>query len=128
MNNGICNGSQGIVVDIVTRSGENIPIVKFYNGIRREITKHYWQSEDYPCVAVGQYPLILAWALTIHKIQGATLSTAEIDIGNGIFEYGQSYVALSRVKSLEGLYLSSFNPDKVKANPIVKQFYASIQK
>lgn len=128
MNNGICNGSQGIVIDIVSRSGENIPIVKFYNGIRREITKHYWQSEDYPCVAVGQYPLILAWALTIHKIQGATLSTAEIDIGNGIFEYGQSYVALSRVKSLEGLYLSSFNPDKVKANPIVKQFYASIQK
>ncbi len=126
MNNGICNGSQGIIIDIVKRRGEFIPVVQFYNGIRREITKHYWQSEDFPCVAVGQFPLILAWALTIHKIQGATLSTAEIDIGNGIFEYGQSYVALSRVKSLEGLYLSSFNPDKVRANPIVKQFYASV--
>jgi ATP-dependent DNA helicase PIF1 len=126
MTNGICNGSQGTIVDIVKRSGEFVPVVQFYNGIKREITKHYWQSEDYPCVAVGQYPLILAWALTIHKIQGATLSTAEIDIGNGIFEYGQSYVALSRVKSLEGLYLSSFNPDKVRANPIVKQFYSAL--
>ena len=126
MTNGICNGSQGTIIDIVKRSGEFVPVVQFYNGIKREITKHYWQSEDFPCVAVGQYPLILAWALTIHKIQGATLSTAEIDIGNGIFEYGQSYVALSRVKSLEGLYLSSFNPEKVRANPIVKKFYDSI--
>ncbi len=118
----ICNGSQGTVTDL-TPSG---PIVKFSNGITKLITIHYWQSEEYPTIAVGQYPLCLAWALTIHKMQGATLNIAEVDIGHSIFEYGQTYVALSRVKSLEGLYLSDFNSLKICANPIVKTFYQSI--
>jgi ATP-dependent exoDNAse (exonuclease V) alpha subunit len=61
--------------------------------------------------------------MTIHKIQGATLGTAEIDIGSSIFEYGQSYVALSRVESLDGLYLSTFHPKKIRANPTVITFY-----
>jgi ATP-dependent DNA helicase PIF1 len=93
----------------------------------KRISPHYWQSEDYPSLAVGQYPLCLAWALTIHKIQGATLSMAEIDIGRSIFEYGQTYVALSRIQSLDGLYLSAFEPTKIKANPTVRNFYATIQ-
>ena len=53
---------------------------------------------------------------------------AEIDVGNTVFEYGQTYVALSRVKSLNGLYLSAFNPEKVQTNPIVKEFYDNIEK
>ena len=52
---------------------------------------------------------------------------AEIDIGRSIFEYGQTYVALSRIQSLEGLYLSAFEPTKIKANPTVRQFYATIK-
>jgi ATP-dependent DNA helicase PIF1 len=128
MDNGICNGSQGIVIDIIENGPTPNPIVKFSNGIIKRISPHYWQSEDYPTLAVGQYPLCLAWALTIHKIQGATLSMAEIDIGRSIFEYGQTYVALSRIQSLEGLYLSAFNPNKIRANPIVKEFYANISK
>jgi len=127
MNAGICNGSQGVVVDFATRDTIKIPIVRFSNGVVREIGRHYWQSEDIPCVAVGQYPLVLAWALTIHKIQGTTLTNAEIDIGNRIFEYGQSYVALSRVKSLDGLYLSEFNPERIGSNPTVIEFYKKIQ-
>ena len=71
---------------------------------------------------------MLAWALTIHKIQGATLSMAEIDIGKSVFEYGQSYVALSRVKSLDGLYLSAFDPGCIRANPKVIDFYNHIPK
>ena len=51
---------------------------------------------------------------------------AEIDIGSSIFECGQTYVALSRVKSLDGLYLSSFDPKKIKVNQKVKEFYHSI--
>jgi ATP-dependent DNA helicase PIF1 len=52
---------------------------------------------------------------------------AEIDIGRTIFEYGQTYVALSRIQSLEGLYLSAFEPDKIRANPIVNEFYSRIK-
>jgi ATP-dependent DNA helicase PIF1 len=71
-------------------------------------------------------PLILAWALTIHKSQGATLDTAEIDVGSGIFECGQTYVALSRVKSLNGLYLTSFDVRRIKINVKVKEYYDSL--
>jgi hypothetical protein len=53
---------------------------------------------------------------------------AEIDIGQSIFEYGQTYVALSRIKSLDGLYLSAFQPQKICANPIINTFYENIPK
>jgi ATP-dependent DNA helicase PIF1 len=124
---GICNGSQGVISDFVSlKNGESIPIVKFANGIIMPIDIHYYQSDDYPIIAIGQIPLILCYALTIHKIQGSTLDMAEMDIGNTIFEYGQTYVALSRVKSLEGLYLNAFNPNKIKANKKVIDFYNKI--
>jgi hypothetical protein len=48
---------------------------------------------------------------------------ADMDLGKSVFEYGQSYVALSRIKSLDGLYLSEFHPHRIKANPLVKAFY-----
>ena len=122
---GICNGSQGIVIDFIGIGG-GAPIVLFTNGIKRVIDPVWVQSEEYPCIGVGQIPLCLAWALTIHKIQGATLSIAEMDLGNSVFEYGQTYVALSRIRSLDGLYLSAFQPKRIKANPIVKEFYDQI--
>ena len=123
----ICNGSQGIVIDMIETGKVPIPVVRFTNGIIKKITPHFWQSEEYPSIGVGQIPLCLAWALTIHKIQGATLEMAEIDIGQSIFEYGQTYVALSRIKSLEGLYLSSFQPERIRANPKVKAFYGKVR-
>ena len=70
--------------------------------------------------------MILSWAISIHHAQGTTLDIAEIDIGNGIFECGQSYVALSRVKELEGLYLTGFNPQKIKVNKKVQEFYSTL--
>lgn len=134
MDNQICNGAQGIITEILEGvegvEGEGkypIIMVKFSNGIVKGIIPRFWQSEEYPAIAVGQYPLMLAWALTIHKIQGATLKLAEIDIGSSIFEYGQTYVALSRIQSLEGLYLSAFHPQKIRANPIVIDFYDRIK-
>ena len=69
--------------------------------------------------------LILSWAITIHKSQGVTLDSAVIDVGRSIFEYGQTYVKC-RVKSLEGLYLTSFNANKIMANPKVKVFYENL--
>ena len=90
------------------------------------MTPHIWTSERIPGIGLSQIPLILAWAITIHKSQGATLETAEIDAGKGIFECGQTYVALSRVKSLEGLYLTSFDPFRILVNKKVKEFYKKL--
>jgi ATP-dependent DNA helicase PIF1 len=120
----ICNGSQGIVTGFCEIT--DFPRIKFNNGIEKVMTRHAWASDKIPGICVLQVPLILAWALTIHKSQGASLDAAEIDIGSGIFECGQTYVALSRVKSLDGLYLTSFDIDKIKINKKVKEFYSSL--
>jgi len=126
MDNGICNGSIGVVFDFIVRMNIPTPIIQFSNGIKREMPIQYWHSEEYPTIAIGQYPLCLAWAMTIHKIQGATLSMAEMDIGRSIFESGQTYVALSRVKNLKGLYLSGFHPQKIRVNEKVTNFYNNL--
>ena len=120
----LCNGSQGIITKL---SEQGLPVVKFSNiGAAITMCYHVWPSENIPGIGVSQLPLILAWALTIHKAQGATLDIAEIDAGSGIFECGQTYVALSRVKSLEGLYLTSFDASRIKVSRKVQEFYASI--
>jgi ATP-dependent DNA helicase PIF1 len=118
----IVNGSQGIIVDFV----KGLPLVLFADGQKRIIGYHEWKSENIPGLGVKQVPLILAWAITIHKAQGVTLELARIDAGSNIFECGQTYVALSRVKSLEGLYLTAFNPQKIKVNRKVQEFYKTI--
>jgi ATP-dependent DNA helicase PIF1 len=107
----VCNGSQGIVMDFCGVTG--FPRIKYNNGIEMVMARHTWESEKIPGIGISQVPLILAWALTIHKSQGASMDAAEIDAGSGIFECGQTYVALSRVRSLEGLYLNSFDPTKI---------------
>lgn len=125
---GICNGTHGIIIDILRVGDANaVPIVQFANGVKMTMSPVAWQSETYPTISVHQIPLRLAWALTIHKIQGATMDMAEMDIGHTVFEYGQIYVALSRIKSLDGLYLLNFQPAKIKANPKVVAFYNRIQ-
>lgn len=140
---GVCNGSQGVVIDFRvpvdktvlagcagvlhdTSSSVLLPVVRFSNGVIKVMQPYFWQSENIPIISIGQIPLCLAWAVTIHKMQGATLDMAEMDIGQSIFEYGQSYVALSRIKSLDGLYLSAFHSVKIKANPKVIAFYNAI--
>jgi ATP-dependent DNA helicase PIF1 len=117
----IANGSQGIVVGFNDKS---MPCVKF-NNIANPITvaNFVWKSEHNKRVGVSQIPLIYSWAITIHKAQGLTLENAIIDIGSNIFAYGQTYVALSRVKSLNGLYLTHFDYTKIACNPLVKAFY-----
>ena len=121
-NNMIVNGSQGIVIDFI----RDLPIVQFNNGAKRVIGHHVWASEVYSSVGVKQIPLIHAWAITIHKSQGVTLEMAQIDAGSNIFECGQTYVALSRVKSLDGLYLTALNPQKIRVNKKVQDFYNAI--
>ena len=118
----IVNGSQGIIVEFIN----DLPLVQFRDGQKRIIGKHRWSSETIESIAIQQIPLIHAWAITIHKAQGVTLELAQIDAGSNIFECGQTYVALSRVKSLEGLYLTALNPGKIKVNKKVQEFYSQL--
>lgn len=121
----ICNGSQGLIKSYCEITG--YPLVKYNNGIEMVMTRHSWVSEKIPAIGVSQVPLILSWALTIHKSQGASLDAAEIDVGSGIFECGQTYVALSRVRSLNGLYLTSYDHKRIRINKKVKDFYESLK-
>ena len=115
----IVNGSQGVVIYFEN----NMPKVNFDNGVIRIINKHIWVSEKVTNVGISQVPLIYAWAITIHKSQGLTLEKAYIDVGSNIFEAGQSYLALSRIISLDGLFLKNFDPLKIKINRKVHNFY-----
>jgi ATP-dependent exoDNAse (exonuclease V) alpha subunit len=134
---GLCNGSQGVVVGFqqvpqgsvvekCVRADVLYPKVKFTNGMIVVITPREYQSTNYPTLSFSQIPLKLAWGLTIHSSQGATLDIAEIDIGAGIFEVGQTYVALSRVRSLDGLYLLGYDPTKIKVSRKVIEFYRAL--
>jgi ATP-dependent DNA helicase PIF1 len=122
----ICNGSQGIIIGF--DGINNNPIIKFSRGFDYIMSDYTWASETIPGIGVKQMPLMLAWALTIHKSQGATMDAIEVDAGTGIFECGQTYVALSRVKTLEGLYLSAFDINRIKVNKKVIDFYDNLRK
>lgn len=127
MEKGIYNGSQGTIKEIkVFNDNVTEIIVIFDNGEEKSISRYIWQSETYPCLGVSQFPLVLAWAITIHKIQGATLDKAVVDCGTNVFECGQTYVALSRIRRLSGLYLTSLNMEKIKVNQKVVDFYNKI--
>ena len=119
----ICNGSVGVILDFVATPSGSFPLVKFNTGVERVMVRHCWPSENIDGLSIAQVPLILAWAVTIHKSQGATLDLMEIDVGSDVFEYGQTYVGLSRARSLDGLYIKSFVPEKIKVNPKVQAFY-----
>lgn len=121
---GLINGSCGVVLKIE----EDAVTVKFDNGIEELIPKNtfeYYREGELVC-SRDQYPLRLAYGITIHKSQGMTLDKLVVDC-NRIFECGQAYVALSRIKTLDGLYLRSFNPSKVVVNEEVINFYDSLK-
>lgn len=75
----------------------------------------------------SQIPLILAWALSIHKAQGQTLERVKVDLGK-VFEKGQAYVALSRATSMAGLQVLRFDPKKVVAHDRVRTFYSNLSR
>lgn len=122
---GLVNGSRGVVVEFTAHGGN--PVVKFMNGRTVIVRENEWTSDDTEsAVKRKQIPLRLAYALTIHKAQGASLDSALIDVGSATFEYGQAYVALSRVRSLEALYVHDIERSAFRVHPAVKEFYRGI--
>ena len=108
-----------------------VPVISFENGIKRSIepvSQWYPANTSSAALVRTQVPLKLAWALTVHKSQGMTLSRVEVQLANA-FEYGQAYVALSRATDLQGLWLRGPPLEKgaVKAHPDVKKFYAALE-
>jgi len=115
---GYVNGSLGEVTGFDEKFG--YPIVTMNDGrdIIMEPTTWAIQDGEKTLAEVTQVPLRLAWAITVHKSQGMSLDAAEIDLGKA-FEYGQGYVALSRVRTLQGIKLLGFNPDALMIHPLV---------
>ncbi|MEA3512184.1 MAG: AAA family ATPase [Campylobacterota bacterium] len=116
---GFINGSTGVVIDF--SKDNNLPIVKLSNGYTIKVELDDWTIENDKgkiTAKVSQLPLKLAWAITIHKSQGMTLDAAQIDLSK-TFEVGQGYVALSRIKNIDGLKLMGFNDTALSVDPLI---------
>ncbi|RWZ78609.1 MAG: ATP-dependent endonuclease [Candidatus Microsaccharimonas sossegonensis] len=109
------NGSIGTIIDFEPYT--DYPIVKFKNGKEVSMVPDTWELRDgdKKRASISQIPLRLAWAITIHKSQGMTLDAARMDLRKAFVE-GMGYVALSRVKKLNNLYLIGINQMALKVS------------
>ena len=117
---GYVNGTLGTVIDFASNG---YPVIETRGGVRIQPEQGEWSIVDGSRVLaqIKQVPLRLAWAITIHKSQGMSLDAAVIDLSQA-FEFGQGYVALSRVRTLEGLFLEGFNNRALLLHPrIIEQ-------
>ena len=121
------NGTLGEVVGF--DEGSRYPIVEKRNGQKIIVKPMEWSVEENGKIraTITQLPLRLAWAITVHKSQGMNLDEAIMDLA-GVFEYGQGYVALSRVRRFSGLYLIGWNPRAFQVHPDVLKKDGSFRK
>lgn len=110
------NGTLGTVIGFDKDDG--LPIVQTRGGRNVKVEPADWTVEENGKVRaqISQLPLRLAWAITVHKSQGMNLDEAALDL-SGVFEYGQGYVALSRIKRLSGLYILGWNERAFQVHP-----------
>jgi ATP-dependent DNA helicase PIF1 len=120
------NGTTGEVIAFNKISGN--PKVRVRGGREFEVDAVEWALMDgnKKLAEIEQLPLRLAWAITVHKSQGMSLDSAHIDLSRA-FEYGQGYVALSRVRTLDGLYLAGFNNRALEVHPEVAEVDAQLR-
>ena len=133
------NGTIGHVIALPDRGGVTVKVdddvfevgVSTWEKVRYEVEQEFdettqkWRDVVVPHVLAEyqQIPLRLAWAVTVHKSQGQTYNEAQIDMGQGAFAPGQTYVALSRIRSLEGLYLTrAIQLRDIQVDPDVVRF------
>ncbi|MGB0850264.1 MAG: PIF1 family DEAD/DEAH box helicase, partial [Bacteroidia bacterium] len=115
---GYYNGTLGIVADFKEdENGKLWPLVQLSDKRKVMVSRDVWSimDNDRPIVEFMQVPLRLAWAITVHKSQGMTLEAAEVDLAKA-FEPGQGYVALSRLKELDGLKLLGINRKAIEVD------------
>ena len=114
------NGTTGEVLGFDSTQG--YPQVRVRSGrvITAEPAAWAIENEGRALAGITQIPLRLAWAITVHKSQGMSLDTAFIDLTQA-FEYGQGYVALSRVRTLDGLQLAGWNAQALRVHPDVRK-------
>ncbi len=114
--------TDNLIVETETGQLHEVPLAVWSN-IRYSYNEKKKKIEEEELGIFIQYPVKLAWALTIHKSQGLTFSNVNIDIGSGTFSSGQAYVALSRCRSLEGLQLlTPINSRDIFVNPWIAKF------
>lgn len=115
---GYVNGTLGVVDGFSKETG--LPIIKLRNGRKIMVTYADWTIENDGKIKgrLSQIPLRLAWAITVHKSQGISLDEAVIDLSK-VFEFGQGYVAISRVKRISGVYILGWNEMAFRVNPEV---------
>lgn len=129
---GLANGSRGVVVGFAkdtqsVKPSDKLPIVKFLGKPPRLMTRQPFKVMlgNTPISCRAQVPLALCFSCSIHASQGQSLDLAVMDLAN-CFEHGQVYVAVSRIRTITGLTLRSFDPSKVKAHPRVLEFQKSL--
>ena len=109
----LANGSRGVIIEI----GVDFCDVKFVSGKTHRITSYVWEIKDKDAkFSRSQIPLRLAYSSTIHSVQGCTLDCVVMDLGPSVFSPGQAYVALSRARSIESLYISDLAVKKITAS------------
>lgn len=124
---GYYNGTRGTIVNFTKE--DNYPVVETKDG-RIIVAKPFsWKLQDGEKIRaeITQIPLRLAWAITVHKSQGMSIDAAEIDIGKS-FEPGMGYVALSRVRSLDGLFIKDINNLALVMHPEVQELDIGLRK